>query len=209
MIDGIHDCVGNIPVSSPKVAGYTTGSSDIEWTTADWGRFPNSGHVRIDQSSALASWGSGGADVADVESGAGTIGTAVAEALERKAKGWLSFVYISEGNFAAMQSAMNAAGLEGHTQYWVADWSLSEAEAAAKLTGDVVAVQWASPTSNPDTVVPDGTQTLAQANLDLSVTVPSWFQKIPPAPQKTGLVVTSGYKTYPVTSYDSQTWLVA
>jgi hypothetical protein len=61
----------------------------------------------------------------------------------------------------------------------VADWSLSEAEAAKILTtsGDypVVAVQWASPTSNPNTLVPGSHLTLSEANVDLSITVASWF----------------------------------
>jgi hypothetical protein len=208
MLDAIHLNVPNVPVSIPKVAGYVTGSADIEWTSSDWARFPNSGHVRIDQSPALASWASGGADVADMENGAGTQASVIAAALEREKKGWWSFVYVAQGNFTALKDAVAAAKLT-KMQYWIADWDMSEAEAAAALLGDVVAVQFASPTSNPSTVVPDGTKTLSEANLDISVTVPSWFQKIPPAPQKTGLVVTSGYKTYPVTSYDSQTWLVA
>ena len=43
-----------------------------------------------------------------------------------------------------------------------------------------MAVQWASPTSNPNTIVPGGTQTLADANIDISVTIPSWFAYKPP-----------------------------
>jgi hypothetical protein len=208
MLDAIHADAGNVPVSAPKVAGYVTGTPDIEWLPSDWARFPSSGHVRIDQSPALAAWASGAADVADVENFAGTQATAVAEALERHKKGWYSFVYVAQGSFDAMQSAMNAAGLEGHVQYWVANWDLDEAQAVAALSGDVVAVQYASPSSNPATVVPGGTQTLSEANLDISVTVPSWFQYITPEPQKTGVVITSGFKAYPVTSYDGITWLV-
>ena len=72
MIDGMHASAGNIPVSTPKVAGYVTGTPDIEWVPSDWARFPSSGHVRIDQSPALAAWASGAADVADMENGAAT-----------------------------------------------------------------------------------------------------------------------------------------
>jgi hypothetical protein len=208
MADAIHDDAGNIPVSIPKVAGYATGTPDIEWVPADWTHFPNSGHVRIDQSVALAAWASGAADVADIEKGTATQATAISVALTRKAKGWWSFIYVSQGNFSAMQAAVDAAGLSGSVQYWLANWDLDEAQAASQLQGDVVAVQYASPSSNPETVVPGGTQTLAQANLDLSVTVPSWFQYVTPEPQKTGLIVTSSFKTYPATSYDGMTWLV-
>ena len=209
MIDAIHAYVTNVPAGTPKVAGYVTGTPDIVWTSADWARFPGSGHVRIDQSPALAHWASGAADVADMENGAASQGSVIAEALERKAKGWLSFVYVAEGNFASLQAAVNAAGLEGHVQFWLANWNLNEAEAAAQLTGDVVAIQYASPSSNPDTVVPGGTQTLSQANLDLSVTVPSWFQHIPVRPATSGVVVTAGLKTYNVTSANETIWTAA
>ncbi len=208
MVDAIHANVSNVPVATGKVAGYVTGTPDIEWVPGDWARFPDSGKVRIDQSPALASWASGAADVADMENGAATQASVIAEALTRKAKGWYSFVYVAEGDFAALQGAVDAAGLLGHVQYWVANWNLDEAQAASQLAGDVVAVQFASPSSNPDTVVPGGTRTLAQANVDLSVTVPSWFAYIPPAPLKTGLVVTPGFKTYAVDSYDEITWVV-
>ena len=40
------------------------------------------------------------------------------------------------------------------------------------------AVHWASPTSNPGTIVPGGTLTLAQAQVDLSVAEDAWH----PAP---------------------------
>jgi len=174
MIDTIHDNVGSIPMGTPKVAGYVTGTPDIQWVSADWDRFPNSGHVRIDQSPTLSSWVSGGADVADVENGAGTIEQACVQARAREAKGWWSFVYISAGNLAALQSAVASFGLT-KVQYWVANWNLNEAEAGDQLGGDMVAIQWASPSSNPDTVVPGGSETLTAANVDLSVAIPSWF----------------------------------
>lgn len=207
MLDAIRGNVSNIPVKTPKVAGYVTGTADIEWTPASWARFPSSGKVRIDQSPELASWVSGAADVADMESGAATQDGVIAGALERKAKGWLSFVYVAEGNFTALSGAVNAAGISGHVQYWIANWNLSEAEAAAALTGDVVAIQYASPSSNPATVVPGGTQTLTEANLDISVTVPSWFAYVPPAPEQKGMVVTSSLQGYAVTSPDGITWI--
>jgi len=209
MLDATGSSSGNIPARAPKIAGYVTGSGSVPWLNSDWTRFPDSGKVRIDQSPSLSAWAAGAADIADVENGAGTTGTAVEGALERKAKGWLSFVYVAGSNLAGMQSAMNAAGLAGHVQYWVADWSLNEAEAASKLTGDIVAIQYASPTSNPDMPVPGGTQALLQANIDVSVTIPSWFAFIPPKPVSTGVVVTADYKTILVTSRDEITWTVA
>ncbi|MGP0047848.1 MAG: hypothetical protein ACLPZR_03225, partial [Solirubrobacteraceae bacterium] len=71
---------------------------------------------------------------------------------------------------------------------WEADWNLSEAEATARLGTDlgngaiIASIQFASPTSNPDTVIPGTSITLAQANADLSVTLDAWMAKAAPAP---------------------------
>ena len=188
MLDAIGGDADNIPATTPKVAGYVTGTGDVPWTAADWARFPQAGHVRIDQSPTLTVWATS-ADVADMETGAATEGTVVAQGLVRQAKGWWSFAYVSQVNLASLQDAARAAGLT-RLQYWVANWNLDEAEAAAQLGGDIVAVQWASPTSNPDTIVPGGTQTLADANIDISVTIPSWFAYKPPNPVVTKVVAT-------------------
>jgi hypothetical protein len=205
MLDAIHSDAGNVPAGTPKVAGYVTGTSDIEWTPQDWERFPSSGKIRIDQSEGLVTWAAGGADVADVENGAGTQATAIAGALKRKAKGWGSWIYVAQGNFSVLQEAVNAAGLSGSVQFWVANWNLDEAEAAAALSGDIIAVQWASPSSNPLTIVPGGSKTLSEANIDLSVTAPSWFKYVAPV-ATAGVVVTSELKTYAATSSDGITW---
>jgi hypothetical protein len=39
----------------------------------------------------------------------------------------------------------------------------------------VQAVQWAAPQSNPDTLIPGSSLTLADGNCDLSVTAPGWM----------------------------------
>lgn len=70
MGDAIHD---NVPALAgvpglQLVAGYVTGSADIQWTAGDWARFPELPHVTIDQGftgSPVA-----GAVVRDVETGA-------------------------------------------------------------------------------------------------------------------------------------------
>ena len=73
MIDATHRNVGNVPVSTPTVAGYVTGTPDIQWTPPDWKRFPHSGKLRIGQSPELAAYGSNAASAADIEQGAGTV----------------------------------------------------------------------------------------------------------------------------------------
>jgi hypothetical protein len=208
LIDAIHANAADIPAGTGKVAGYVTGTADIQWTAADWARFPESGHVRIDQSPGLSAWASGGADVADMENGAATQDTVIAQAKVRQAKKWFSFTYVSQGNLSSLRDAVSTAGLSGSMCYWIADWDLSEEEAAAALTDTIVAIQWASPSSNPLTVVPGGSRTLAEANVDLSVANPSWFAYDPPA-SLSGLVVTPSFKTYPVTSTDAITWKAA
>ena len=90
---------------------------------------------------------------------------------------------------AAVSAALRAAGMPlSKCGAWLANWNLSEAEADAALGTAIagiriVGVQWASPTSNPGTKVPGSNLTLAQAQLDLSVTVPGWFatHTLPPA----------------------------
>jgi hypothetical protein len=203
MLDATGLDAANIPGSAAKVAGYVTGSGVVPWDSADWALFPKAGHVRIDQTAELTAWAAGDADVADMEAGAATQATVIAQGLERQAKGWYSFAYVSQANLAALRSAASAAGLTT-LQVWLADWDLSEAEAAALLGGDVVAVQWASPSSNPATIVPGGTATLAEANVDISVTVPAWFAYQPAT--TSGLVVLPDLSTIKVTSADLVTW---
>lgn len=192
MIDAIGDIATNIPESTPKVAGYVTGSTDIEWTGSEWAHFDRSGHVRINQGYnatgvPVTAW-----DVLDVEAGAfnpaeipGIVGERIKAGIT-----W-STIYGTDAKLAAVQAALEAAGPHGwyfgHVDAWLADWNLSEAEAAAKI-GTLIhgmtcrAVQWASPTSNPSTLVPGSTLTLAQANVDLSVTEADWHAYVPPKP---------------------------
>jgi hypothetical protein len=194
MIDSTHGSVPNVPLSTTKVAGYVTGSPDIQWTTADWARFPKASKVRIDQAPGGHAFATGGAEVLDVENGAATIANAVAGVLERQKKNEYSTIYISQSNLTALQDALRAAkAVMNRVGFWVANWSLSETEAAAALGNELVAIQYASPTSNPLTIIPGGTMTLRQANVDLSVTLSSWYP--PPAPppawQKTALNLAS------------------
>ena len=60
-------------------------------------------------------------------------------------------------------------GLGRSVFYRIADWNLSEHLAGLAAYGDVYAGQWASPTSNPNTVIPGTNHTLATANVDLNV----------------------------------------
>ena len=189
MIDAIHANVGNVPASTLKVAGYVTGTPDIRWTHQDWQRFPHAGTVRIDQSPGLAEYASNAASVADIEPGAGTVGAFVTASQSRLRLHRLLWFYGTQSVISQVSAALTAAGIPlSECGAWLANWNLSEAEADAALGTAIagirlVGVQWASPTSNPGTKVPGSNLTLAQAQVDLSVTVPGWFatHTLPPA----------------------------
>jgi hypothetical protein len=185
MADTIHTNVGHIPVNYPKVAGYVTGSSGVAWDSGDWGRFPKSGHVRINQSPSHPDTS---CDVYDVETNAWTNAEA-AEAVKRhQAAGGNPACYTSKSNLTDLLNSLKAAGIT-HCPIWLAVWetgetstSVSQEEAAKSLTNTgpypIVAVQYASPVSDPNLVLPGTDTTLRTANCDVSVTVPDWH----PAP---------------------------
>ena len=177
MIDTIHDDAIHIPETCLKVAGYVTGTFDIQWTDTDWERFSHSGHVRINQSGINGLLG----DVLDAETGGWTINSAVTAARERRAASRDVATYIQASRVTLLTDALNSARIRD-TSLWVANWNLSRTAAiellGAKVNGHtIVAVQYASPTSDPLMQVPGASfaLTLVAANVDLSVTMPGWF----------------------------------
>jgi hypothetical protein len=190
MFDTIHNTAGNIPASAQKLAGYVTGSPDIKWTDADWKMRPHAGHVRIDQQAGPGiPWL---ADAADIETFDKTTADGVGWVTVRQTKNWASTLYFSESRLDGdIAPAIEHAGLNTALIYlWLADWSLTEAQARALIGTkrhdmEIVAVQWASPSSNPRTAVPGGPPgaTLKSANLDLSVAAAWWHAApVPPPP---------------------------
>jgi hypothetical protein len=195
MVDTIHASVGLDLAGFPYVAGYVSGTPGIKWTPGDWGLFGHSKKVRIWQGYAgtpvdFRAW-----DVIDVEKGAVTVAQAAAAVNARVTNGiqWTT-IYGSDSTLAEVAKAVQAYGGHvwvGHVNAWLADWNLSLAE-ASKIIGTMVhgmtciAVQWASPSSNPGTILPGTGKTLKQANVDLSVVdgtwVPSggWGAPVPP-----------------------------
>jgi hypothetical protein len=181
MIDAISANVGNVPASTPKVGGYVTGTPDIKWTAQDWARFPKAGTVRIDQSPGLSAYATNEGSVADIEALAGTVSSFVTASEARMRLGRLLWCYVTESTLNEVAAALKDAGIPlDKCGAWLADWNMSEAEADAALGTSMagirlVAVQWASPTSNPGTLVPGSRQTLSEAQVDLSTTIPGWF----------------------------------
>lgn len=196
MYDTIGADAAHIPPSAVKVGGYVTGTG-IAWPPSAWERFSHAGRVRIDQSPAgeaylikMTGTGGGktyrtGADVYDMEDLAGTVARFGVLAPPRVAAGAGNCGYGTRSTAAAAAAELDSKGSKGwwhgHVDWWLADPNLDLAEASA-LVGTflfgfrVRAVQWATPTTNPDTSVPGGT--LKSLNLDLSVADAAWF----PAP---------------------------
>lgn len=148
-----------------QVAGYTTGSPDIKWTTAQWAEFPDA--IRIDQDPAAADHT---ADILDVESGAATVA---------ECPGWVkqaqaSFhnatrpgqrdpsIYCSRSNVTPVVNALAAAGV-AHCPLWVASWGIGMNGALSILNA----------TSGPFPVI--GVQYQNNGEFDSSVFLTSWL----------------------------------
>jgi len=227
LLDTVGTTSQHIPTGTPYVGGYVTGSGAVPWSAADWARFPNSRHVRIDQSPS-ANPDPHSYDVMDMETFALTADEVAANHKRRIDAGieW-STVYATRSNLALATAAIKGLGGNywyGHVNYGLADWNLDEEEAAA-LIGTLVEeatciwVQWASPTSNPDTIVPGGTANLVQSNIDIGVCHGLWipsggFGATPPPvttpPVEHGILVTDdghgGLTEKSVSSTDDTHW---
>ena len=227
MLDTIGANSANIPLSTHYVAGYVSGLGDVPWTQAMFDRFPTIRKVRIWQGAGNKPPASA-YDVIDVESGAVTPQQAAQAIADRVNIGvpWTT-VYGSDSALAQVTAETQKFGNHvwiGHVNYWLADWNLNQAEAINLLGtqihgASVVAVQWASPSSNPNTIVPGGTQKLSEANIDISAVDANWVpsggfgpQPVPGPPLPTfhgALVTTDAHGNYMlrvVTSSDDINW---
>lgn len=227
MLDTIGANAHNIPGATSNIAGYVTGIGDVPWTGDEWALFPHARHYRIAQGAGVKPV-MNGYDIIDVEAGTYTPEEAASMTAARVAAGiqWTT-VYGSDDTLARVTEAILAHGRNvwnGHVNYWLADWNLNAEEAAAKLGTEIhgascVAVQWASPTSNPNTVVPGGGATLRVANIDISVIDANWlpsggFTGHPVTPKPVvvhnGMLITvlsnGEFAAKAVTSDDTVTW---
>lgn len=113
MVDATHFNVRSLKLAYPDpplVAGYLTGSSNIQWDAADWAYWPDSMHVSIDQGGIGSPMRS--PIVRDVESGAWSVGAAV------NRNGWITerpTIYCSRSNLPLLVNA----GWRGDV--WLAD----------------------------------------------------------------------------------------
>lgn len=148
--DAIHANISHLPPG--QAAGYTTGSADIRWTSADWHNHP--GAVRICQDAAASDHT---ADVLDVERGAATNGGA-AGWFKAAEKSYLAAdrpgqrspaIYTSASNVTPLVNALLAGGVRTGAALWVANWDLTSAQAVADVENaagpfPVAGVQFAS-----------------------------------------------------------------
>ena len=159
----------HLPDGLPVLWWYSTGTPDIRWDTATLldPRYRYASAYAIDQ--GFASKGPFDGDEFDVETGAWTVHDMLNIIEARNARRWSTRVYCSHRDRAGI---MVAAGgwLDIRSVFFrIADWSVSEAEAAARLGGNIYAWQWASPKSNSGTRLPGTGLTLAEAQCDLNV----------------------------------------
>lgn len=134
-----YDCIraniGRAPAG--LLAGYTTGSSDIRWTAADWDAHP--GAVRICQDPAASD---DTADVLDVEAGAATLAGVVPWS-KRALAGYRSgkrpgqrppLIYCSQVSVTPVANVLTGAGLaDGSVGLFIANWNLTQLQAVAEV----------------------------------------------------------------------------
>lgn len=164
-----------LPGGTPVIWYYVTGTTqrpEIEWEADDVARYPHSQLYRIDQGfgdqADRRRWFA--CDEFDLEALAWTPGALVPVIEARNSVMWSTRVYASAGPWFSLLAALASAGVSARSLYWrEANWNLSEAEARQLLSGVRYAIQWASPSSNPHTVIPGTGVDLQTAGADLNV----------------------------------------
>jgi hypothetical protein len=130
--DAIRANVSHLPKG--QAAGYSTGTGIVPWGAAEWKAHP--GAVRICQDPGATD---STADVLDVEAGAATVGVAArwaeaaaANVAAAKRPGQRHpAIYMSLSMVTPVVNALIHGGISEGVGLWVANWNLTEAEAAA------------------------------------------------------------------------------
>lgn len=205
--DATHANLSKVPTKgNPQLAGYTTGSSQIVWTSEDWAAHPTA--IRIDQSPTNTALDET-ADVLDFENGAATLAdigpwaTAALRNFESAARPGqrTPLIYASLSSITNVANALTAAGLNnGKVGLWVAHWGVGEANAAL----DVLTANGAFPVL--------GFQYANMGAYDTDIFSLDWVNTRSSAPQPAptfhGIVVDDTLSTFKVSSRDKVTWTV-
>jgi hypothetical protein len=205
-MDTIGTSSGNIPTGTAFVGCYVSGEGDVPWSQEQMARFPETSLIRIYQGAGSYP-GVGGYDMMDVESGAITVAQCASEGEKRvNAEYQWTIIYGTDSTLSEVSSALQALGesiWNGHFACFLANWNLNENEAEALLGTSVhgmtcVGVQWASPSSNPNTICPGTEKTLKEMNIDLSVIDASFLPiaKAPIEPNPPGQPLIIGMVVY-------------
>lgn len=152
----------------PAIWPYRTGGHGIIWSPQQAARFTGARVYWVNQH-----FGPGGSDPMDgdefdVEALAWTPAQCVDVTRARRAHSWSTRFYGTYATYDTVTSELAAAGIRRSTWWRIADWNLSQHLAQAELWGDVYAGQYASPSSNPNTLIPGTHVTLAEAHADLT-----------------------------------------
>ena len=148
--DATRENIGRLP--GGQAAGYTTGSSSIRWTDADFAAHP--GAVRIDQDGTASD---PSADVLDVENGAATFSDcpgwakrAMADYAAGTRPGQRTpAIYFSASNVHSVVNALVDGGVKSGVGLFVASWSLGMESAIQLIESSrgpfpIIGVQYAS-----------------------------------------------------------------
>jgi hypothetical protein len=133
MYDATHENISSIPGQPSLIAGYDTGSPNIQWVPTDWLRFPHSIQVHIDQAFG-PNTPSHSANVQDVESGAYGI---------KDIPGWVALCTAPRPTTYVSGLNLEAALLASNADIWLAAPGMTDAEAIAAMLAEprIVAVQ--------------------------------------------------------------------
>jgi hypothetical protein len=165
VLDATHKNVGTIPANM-QAALYTTGSSDIKATAADFKAHPNAIHICQDHGSDVT------ADMLDMETGAATPHDAIlwlpkARAAfntnARPGQRWPG-IYAQQSRITEMANALVTAH-DNNVPLWIAHWGVSQVNA----TNEIVT------TSGPFPVV--GMQIANQVTHDFSLFSTTWLNR--------------------------------
>ncbi len=173
-LDCIGTNVGYLTVADARPGAiwpYITGGSGIAWSPGeiDWFRQRNAEVFLVNQGFGQTPDNALDGDEFDYEAGAWALQDLLQVIENRRKVSWSTRVYCTWANYGAIKEQLARAGTSRSVWYRIADWDLTQHLADLELHGDVYAGQWASPTSNPSTLVPGTSLTLAHAGVDLNV----------------------------------------
>jgi hypothetical protein len=171
--DCLPESAHYLPKNLPALWPYFTGSNGVKWSPATHTEFPHTDLTWVDQ--GFDSPGPTAADEYDYERGCWSETGLIGVVRARRARSLPTKIYATWDGYGQLKKDFAELGIGQSVYFRIADWNLSQHLADQELHGDVYAGQWASPTSNPDTLIPGTNVTLATANTDLNVllTIPT------------------------------------